>query len=243
VVVGDVHLGSAGREEEEEAFHDFLEQVPSFGTRLVVAGDLFDFWFEYRSVVPRRPFRTVARLAALAERGTAVDLVGGNHDRWGGSFWSRDLGIPFHADGSDLDLAGRRAHVRHGDGLTESRLGARVLQRVLRSPVAIAAFRALHPSVGFALADVLSETLGESNRSGAAAQQAARAQERWARTLLDRRPELALVVLGHTHVPALIEHAPGRWYLNVGQWMGDRTYAVVSAERISLCRWPERPRD
>ena len=240
MVVGDIHLGSADRA-DEAAFHDFLAAAPGIGSRLLVAGDLFDFWFEYRSVVPRRPFRTVALLAGLAARGFPVELMGGNHDRWGGTFWSRDLGIPFHPDSADLDLAGRRAHVRHGDGLTELRLGARALHRALRSPIAVGIFRALHPNLGFALADLMSATMGETNRSGPAAQAAARALEAWARGLLDRRPELDLVVAGHTHQRALVEHAPGRWYLNVGQWMVDREYAVVSAERISLLRWPERP--
>lgn len=240
VVAGDAHLG-VGDPADEGAFHDFLAAVPDIGTRLLLVGDLFDFWFEYRAVIPRRPFRTLTRLAALVERGVPVDFVAGNHDRWGGSFWSRDLGIPFHGDGADLALAGRKTCVVHGDGLSDFKLGARVLHRMLRSTVTTGIFGLLHPNLGFAIADRLSDLLGESNRSGAAADAAAHAQERWARALLDRRPEIQLVILGHTHRCALLEHAPGRWYLNAGQWMGDRHYAVITAETIRLLTWPERP--
>jgi len=241
VVVGDAHLGAAGPG-DEEAFHEFLAAAPDLGTRLLIVGDLFDFWFEYRAVIPRRPFRTLVKLAALVERGMQVDLVGGNHDRWGGSFWSRDLGIPFHREAADIILAGRTTCVVHGDGLaSDFKLGARILHRMLRSPITTAVFGALHPNLGFAIADRLSGTLGESNRSGAVADEASRLQEAWARALLDRRPEVRLVIVGHTHRRALVEHAPGRWYLNAGQWMADRQYAVISADGIALLAWPERP--
>ncbi len=240
VVVGDAHLG-VGDPADEEACHDFLAAVPDIGTRLLIVGDLFDFWFEYRAVIPRRPFRTLTRLAALVKRGIPVDFVGGNHDRWGGSFWSRDLGIPFHGDEADLALAGRKTCVVHGDGLSDFKLGARVLHRMLRSTVTTSVFRLLHPNLGFAIAERLSDLLGESNRSGAVADAAARVKEQWDRALIDRRPEVQLVILGHTHRRALLEHAPGRWYLNAGQWMGDRHYAVITAETIRLLTWPKRP--
>jgi UDP-2,3-diacylglucosamine hydrolase len=240
VVVGDAHLGSADPQ-DERAFHEFLAAVPDLGTRLLIVGDLFDFWFEYRSVIPRRPIRTLAKLVALVERGVTVELFGGNHDRWGGTFWDRDLGIPFHAGGADLTLAGRATHVVHGDGLAETKLGGRIIHRVTRHPITVGTFRALHPDLGFALAARLSGGLAEANRSEAAIAAAAAAQERWARRYLDAHPAVQLVVMGHTHRRALVEHAPGRFYLNAGQWMGDRHYAVVTAGRVQLLGWPERP--
>jgi UDP-2,3-diacylglucosamine hydrolase len=240
VVVGDAHLGSADPG-DQSAFHELLAAVPRMARRLVITGDLFDFWFEYRFVIPRRPFPTLARLAALVDAGVAVEVFGGNHDRWGGSFWRRDLGIPFHREGAELELAGRRAWVVHGDGLTETRLGGRVIHRVTRHPLTVGTFRALHPDLGFWLASRLSGGLAEANRTEGAMDLAAGAQERYARALLDRRPELALVVMAHTHRARLVEHQPGRWYLNAGQWMVDRSYAVVDEERIRLLRWPEKP--
>ena len=140
VVVGDAHLGSADPG-DERAFHAFLSAVPSLAGRLILMGDLFDFWFEYKFVIPRRPFATLARLAALVQQGVAVEVFGGNHDRWGGSFWRRDLGIPFHREGAEMELAGRRTWVIHGDGLTETKLGGRIIHRVTRHPVTVGTFR------------------------------------------------------------------------------------------------------
>jgi UDP-2,3-diacylglucosamine hydrolase len=236
VVVGDAHLGSATAA-DERAFHVFLDAVPSLARRLIIMGDLFDFWFEYRAVIPRRPFPTLARLAALVEHGVEVQFFGGNHDRWGGSFWDKDLGIPFHAEGADLDLAGRKAWVVHGDGLVETKLGGRLIHRITRHPLTVGTFRMLPPNLGFWLADRLSGGLAESNRSEEAIQGAALAQEAFALGVLDRRPELGLVVMAHTHRQRLVEHRPGRFYLNAGQWMIDRHYAVVSQTEIRLMRW------
>ncbi len=238
VVVGDAHLGSADPE-DERAFHQFLLAVPSMGRRLVIMGDLFDFWFEYRAVIPRKPFRTLARLAALVEQGVAVDFFGGNHDRWGGTFWDRDLGIPFHPEGAELVLAGRKAWVIHGDGLTETKLGGRLIHRITRHPLTVGTFRLLPPNLGFWLADRLSGGLAEANRSEEAIERASRAQEAYARSLLDRRADLGLVILAHTHRQRLVEHRPGRFYLNAGQWVKDRQYAVVDATEIKLLKWQQ----
>jgi UDP-2,3-diacylglucosamine hydrolase len=236
VVVGDAHLGSAASG-DEGAFHAFLAAVPSLARRLIIMGDLFDFWFEYRAVIPRRPFRTLARLAGLVDAGVEVQFFGGNHDRWGGSFWDRDLGIPFHAEGADLELAGRKAWVVHGDGLTETKLGGRLIHRITRHPLTVGTFRLLPPNLGFWLADRLSGGLAEANWSEEAILRAAQAQEAYARGVLDRRPELGLVIMAHTHRQRLVEHRPGRFYVNAGQWRVDRRYALVTETEIKLMRW------
>ena len=240
VVVGDAHLGSADAR-DEQAFLDFLSAVPALARRLIIMGDLFDFWFEYRAVIPRRPFRTLARLAQLVDAGVQVDFFGGNHDRWGGSFWDRDLGIPFHPGAAELTLAGRAAWVVHGDGLTETKLGGRLIHRVTRHPLTVGTFRMLPPSLGFWLADHLSGNLAEGNRTEEAIGRAAAAQERYARAVLERRPELGLVIMAHTHRQRLLEHAPGRFYLNAGQWMVDRHYALVTEKDIKLMEWDRSP--
>ncbi len=240
VIVGDSHLGPHNRA-DEPSFHEFLDAVPDLGDRLILMGDLFEFWFGYRRAIPRDSFRTVAHIARVVERGVQVEMFGGNHDRWGDSFWVHDLGIPFHTDGADLELAGRRAWVHHGDGLAEASTSSRIMHRVTRSPITIALFRAIHPDFGFKLTDKLATLLSETNKTAEAMDASAAKQERFARSVLDRRPELSLVVLAHTHRQRLVEHAPGRFYLNAGQWMTERHYAVVSAGAIWVGAWPTRP--
>ncbi|HXF94783.1 MAG TPA: UDP-2,3-diacylglucosamine diphosphatase, partial [Gemmatimonadales bacterium] len=220
------------------AFHAFLDAVPDLGDALLIAGDLFDFWFEYRSVIPRKHFPTVAKLHGLRARGLPVTFVGGNHDRWGGEFLTRDLGITFYGGEAELELAGRRAFVAHGDGLTEQHWSGALMHRVTRHPVTIALFRALHPSLGFWLADKLSGTLADNTRDPAVLDRAARAQTRFARDLLARRPELSLVVLAHTHRPTLDTLPDGRAYLNPGAWLDGGRFAIVSPDGVELRTFP-----
>ena len=96
VVVADAHLGQVPPT-VAAAFHDFLDCVPQLGDHLLINGDLFDFWFEYQAVIPRKHFPTVAKLQALRAKGIPITFVGGNHDRWGGNFLTEDLGITFYA--------------------------------------------------------------------------------------------------------------------------------------------------
>src|SRR5207244_13062701 len=131
------------------ALHRLLDAGPDWGYALLINGDLFAFWFEYRAVIPRRHFGTLVKLERVRARDVAVTLVGGNHDRWGGDFLTKDLGLAFYAGEAEIDVAGRRAFVAHGDGPTEQHWTARLMHRVTRHAATIRLFRALHPDVGF----------------------------------------------------------------------------------------------
>lgn len=233
VVVADAHLGQVPAA-TRDAFHAFLDAVPTLGDALLINGDLFDFWCEYGTVIPRKHVATIARLAALGERGVPITFIGGNHDRWGGDFFTRDLGIAYHPGEAELEIAGRRAWVTHGDGLTEQHWSARLLHHVLRHRATVAAFRVLHPAVGFWLADRLSGVLADTTRDRAVLDRAQQAQAGFARDLLQRRPDLALVVMAHTHRPALEVRPDGRTYLNPGAWLDGYRYAVVTPASVDL---------
>ena len=233
VVVADAHLGQVPPA-TQAAFHAFLDAVPDLGDALLVNGDLFDFWFEWSRVIPRRHFATVAKLHALRQRGIPVTFVGGNHDRWGGDFLTRDLGIPFYAGEAELELAGRRTFVAHGDGLTEQHWSAKLMHRLTRHPITIALFRTLHPSLGIRLIEALSGPLGNHTRDPAVLDRAAAAQQEWANRLLARRPELSLVIMAHTHRPVVETLPDGRVYLNPGAFLDGGRYAVVTGEAVEL---------
>lgn len=232
VVVGDAHLGAvpAG---VEEALLDFLEQVPAEGDGLLVNGDLFDFWFAWRRAIPRGGFRVASALTQLARR-IPVYMTGGNHDRWGDSFWDRDAGIRFGAEGVRFKVGARETLAVHGDGLTEQHWPARLIHRITRSRVTIATFRSLPPDFGFWLVDHLSGRLADSTRDAAVLDRAAIAQAAWAEARLRAEPALGLLIMGHTHRVALGEIAPGQTYLNPGAWLDDLKYAVAGESGVEL---------
>jgi UDP-2,3-diacylglucosamine hydrolase len=236
-IASDVHLGAVPRT-TEQAFVSFLEHVGAEGSALLIAGDLFDFWFEYGEIVHGKHFRVLGALARLVEAGIPVTLAGGNHDAWGGPFLRDEVGVVFHRDPFRTTIAARPALVAHGDGLGTGDVKYRVLKRVLRSPLTVGAFRALHPELGLRVARAVSKThdhaaCGDSRgRSGFL--------ERWARARLAEDASLRIVVCGHSHEAARVEVEPERWYLNAGEWLRSCTYYRVAEDAApELLRWPD----
>ena len=225
-LTSDAHLGALPPD-REEAFLSWLEHAGDVASRIVINGDLFDFWFEYGSVIPRGFTRVLGILRSIVDSGVPVLLMGGNHDWWGGSYLRDEVGIEFHQDPLVLDLAGRRTFLAHGDGLGRGDLGYRFLRLVLRGRLTRWAFRWLHPDVGAWVARTVSMT--EHREGGPSQADKARSDilHQWAREKLEKEPSLELVVLGHTHVPILDEVGEGRFYLNAGDWLHHRSYAVL----------------
>jgi UDP-2,3-diacylglucosamine hydrolase len=232
VIVGDAHLGAVP-EQIEHALLDFLDRVPSLGDGLLVNGDLFDFWFAWRRAIPRGGFRVASALAQLARR-IPVFMTGGNHDRWGDSFWDRDAGVHFGAEGIPIRVGAMNAFAIHGDGLAEQHWSARLMHRITRSRITIAAFRSLPPDFGFWLVDHLSGKLADTTRDGSVLDRAAVAQAAWAESYLQQHAEIGLLILGHTHRAALKEVGAGRRYLNPGAWLDGLQYAVATDHGAEL---------
>ncbi|HSM36092.1 MAG TPA: UDP-2,3-diacylglucosamine diphosphatase [Longimicrobiales bacterium] len=240
-IASDVHLGAVPRATERR-FVAFLEHVGAEGRALLLNGDVFDFWFEYGSIVPGRHLRVLGALAALADAGVAVTFVGGNHDAWGGRYLEEEVGMRVVDGPTRLTLAGRPALVAHGDGLGGGDLGYRVLRAVIRSRPAIWGFRALHPELGARLARFVSST--EARLDPDARYTAARSDAllAWARERLAEQPDLHWVVCGHAHAPRLEEVQPGRWYANAGDWLTHDTYVRIDDGTPRLLAWPDRGR-
>lgn len=235
-IASDIHLGAVPRN-TERAFVDFLEHVGAHGRSLLLVGDLFDFWFEYGSVIPGKQFRVLAALAELVESGMPVTLMGGNHDAWGGRFLREEVGVSFYPDQLRTEIGGRSALVAHGDGVGRGDLKYRMLKALLRSRFTVGAFRMLHPELGLRLAGVASTTEGKVGHD-LAARGRARYIEEWARGRLREEPDLELVICGHSHLPAVLEVEPGRYYLNAGDWIQRDTYITVSpGTPPELRRW------
>jgi UDP-2,3-diacylglucosamine hydrolase len=235
VNVQDAHLGAAPPA-TDEALMDFLAQGPALGDALLVNGDLFDFWFAYRRAIPRRGFLVAAELARLARK-IPVLMTGGNHDRWGDSFWERDAGVQFSAESLAFTIGGRRALAIHGDGIAEQHWGGRLIHRITRHPISAFLFRSVPPDLGFRLVDRMSTRLADSTRDEAILDRAARSQLQWAQDRLQGDPALELLIMGHTHRPALETLPSGATYTNPGAWMDGHRYAVATGQRVELHRW------
>ena len=239
-LASDVHLGVA-TPETERAFLAWLEHCGAEASRVIINGDLFDFWFEYRSVIPRGHARVLGSLSSLVDAGVPVLLMGGNHDWWGGDFLTTEIGVDFLQEPAILELQGRKTFLAHGDGLGSGDLGYRFLRLVLRGSLTRFAFRWLHPDLGAWVARKASNTSLYPDGPSEKQLNRARFLEDWAIGKLSASPELDMVILGHTHVPVLKEVSPGKLYLNPGDWLVNRSYAVLSpAEVPRLQIWGEK---
>lgn len=232
VVLSDAHLGAVGPE-VEEALVAFLDTVPTLGDCLLVNGDLFDFWFSYRRVIPRQGFHVAAALSRVRQR-IPVVMTGGNHDRWGEDFWQRDLAIAFHPIEVRFGIGSREVLAIHGDGLTEQYWTAQLMYHLTRSRLTIALWKAMHPDWGFWLVDKMSRGLGYGTRASTVLDAAAEKQRVWAERKLDEEPSVGLIVMGHTHRPTVVDTADGRQYLNPGAWMEGFRYAIATEHGATL---------
>jgi UDP-2,3-diacylglucosamine hydrolase len=236
-IASDIHLGAVP-DSTERAFLSFLRHVGAEGGALLLAGDLFDFWFEWGEVIPARHFRVLAALAELVEAGVPVTYAGGNHDAWGGRFLTEEVGLRFHLEPFRMELGGRTALVAHGDGLGRGDLTYRLLKKLLRSRLTVGGFRVLHPELGMRFARYVSTTESKT-ADDAGVVGRTRFLEEWAAERLAAEPDIDLVVCGHAHRPVLQEHGENRWYINSGDWLTHFSYVIVpQGGPPQLQRWP-----
>jgi UDP-2,3-diacylglucosamine hydrolase len=240
IVISDAHLGAAPAD-NEAALLQFMTEIPNRTEDLLINGDLFDFWFEYDTVILSRHFRVLRALADIVDSGVRIRMLGGNHDSWGGQFLAEEIGIELLHGPIRMEVGGRRAFVAHGDGLGGGDWGYRALKSVIRSRPAKTAFRQVHPDWSARVIRLVSRTESRHGLSDdSESHERANRLREMARELLTSEPDLDLVILGHCHQPELLETSPGRYYLNAGDWVHHCTWAEVSTDHIQLNRWNPR---
>ncbi len=245
-VVSDVHLGAVP-DATERSFRAFLDHAAREASGLLINGDLFEFGVAYRSVVPRKHVRVLAKLADVVEAGVPVYFVGGNHDHaeWGGEALE-EIGVKILPDPTVMEIGGRRALITHGDavgaGATARR--ERIERRIARSRVFVTFLRLLHPDWVARIQPYTTSTRRQVRRheagDGGGPKTRAPEIEAWTRERLQEDPSLDLVVAGHAHVPALVEVEPGRYYLNAGDWITQSSYLDIPWEGMPQLRWWKR---
>jgi len=228
-VFSDAHLGAASAERERGLVSFLRSRIGQPGS-LVVNGDLFDFWFEWKSVIPRSSFRALAALSDLRDAGLPILWIAGNHDCWGGEILRDDIGVDYHVGAWNGLLAGWKSRVEHGDGLREKEdRGYRAVRPIMRNPLAIKAFRALHPDWASSLAN---------GSSGASRTYRSRDEGRGLRAIamneLEKDRDLDLLIYGHSHVAALERSQSGGVFANAGSWLDAPTYLKITPETIEL---------
>jgi len=239
VFFADAHLGMPGEEPgHAEKVAAFLRRLRGRTGHLYIVGDLFDFWFEYGSVVPNTAPHVVFELYNLVRSGTPVTLFGGNHDYWLGSYLSESVGVRIVTDGLAVEHQGRSIYMHHGDGLYPDDRGYRMLKRVLRNPVSIFLFRLLHPDLARKIASLSSKV----SRNHVSPPESAERHKELLRKIADARlgSGYDAVVYGHSHIPLVEQREKGTLVL-LGDWITHDTYVVLENGEFTLHEWNETP--
>jgi len=237
----DVHLGFGSREAEkarENRLLAFLEAVRPHTEQLFILGDLFDFWFDYRTVIPRGFHRTLAALQAYTDGGRPVHYLVGNHDCWMGDFFATEIGARVYEEPFEIALQGKRLLLHHGDGLAQKDLGYRLIKPVLRSKFNRALYRWLHPDIGVRLARGSSRSSREYTSTKDYGESPG--MEEFARRRIEGGVDY--VLMGHLHTPVYKPMGSGA-YVNLGDWMEHSTYAVLDSGVLTLKTWSAEARD
>jgi UDP-2,3-diacylglucosamine hydrolase len=231
----DVHLGLSTHETEklkENRLLGFLKSIGPKTDSLFILGDLFDFWFEYRTVIPKGFHRTLAALQEFTDRGVKVHYLAGNHDFWMGEFFQTELGMDLHFEPFEMMVDGKRIFFHHGDGLAKNDTGYKLIKPVLRNKFNIGLYRWLHPDLGVTLARGSSRTSRSYTSHKHYGEEEGMLE--FARERIAQGTDI--VMMGHRHRPNVVAIDNGT-YMNLGDWITYNTYAELADGTVALKAW------
>jgi UDP-2,3-diacylglucosamine hydrolase len=234
----DNHLGAPNQKASmvrEKRFVSWLNDIKDDAAAVFLIGDLFDFWFEYKTVVPKGFTRTLGKLAEISDSGLPVYYFVGNHDLWMNDYFNEELGIPVFHKPQDFKLGDATFFIGHGDGLGPKDKGYKRMKKVFTNPFFKWLFRWLHPDIGVRLAQYLSvknklisgdedaHFLGEENEWLA----------QYSRRKLEEKHR-DYFVFGHRHLPLEIQLQNNSMYFNLGDWINYYTYGEFDGTHFSI---------
>lgn len=239
----DFHLGIPSREESfqrEQRLVRWLNQIKNDCEALFIVGDIFDFWFEYKLVVPKGFVRLQAKIAEFTDAGIPVHFFHGNHDLWQFGYFEEELGVKVHKEPKVFNLLGKDFYIGHGDGLGSGQYKFKLILWIYRNWFFQRLFAFFHPSIGIGLANWFSHQSKLKTFDGNFkfyGEEEHLIQH--CRQLLKQGKRYPYYIFGHRHLPMEYELEPNARYVNLGDWIGFNTYAVFDGENLMLQKFEE----
>lgn len=232
----DFHLGIPSREESqkrERKIVRWLEHVSKDASAIFLLGDIFDFWFEYKSVIPKGFIRFQAKLVELKDRGIPIHLFVGNHDLWMRDYFSAELNIPVHYHPVVLEIGDKKLFVGHGDGLGPGDQTYKITKAIFTNPFCKWLFKWIHPDIGVALANYWSK------KSRIAPEKEKFINEEKERLLtyckqVQKSTPHDYYVFGHRHLPLELRVSDNSTYFNLGEWITQCNYLKFDGAKATL---------
>ena len=236
--LSDFHLGAPNAVESlkrEKRIVQFLDAIKNDAQQIFIVGDMFDFWFEYKLVVPRGYTRLLGKLAELTDFGIKIHFFAGNHDMWMRDYFQNELNIPVYYQPTPFEFNGKKFLIGHGDGQGPGDQGYKFLKKLFRNPLCQWMFGILPPYFGLGIANYFSKKsrelasqkvevfLGEENE--------------WliiyCKEVLQKE-QYDYFIFGHRHLPIDFTLNENSRYINLGEWINYDSYAVFNGETTEL---------
>ncbi|WP_298488052.1 UDP-2,3-diacylglucosamine diphosphatase [uncultured Maribacter sp.] len=234
----DNHLGAPTMEQSmprEKKFVAWLDTIKEDAAAIFLLGDMFDFWMEYKTVIPKGFTRTLGKLAELSDAGIPIFYFVGNHDLWMSGYFEEELNIPVFHTTQQFKLNDTSFFIGHGDGLGPDDKGFKRMKKVFTNPFAKWLFRWLHPDIGVRLGQYLS--VKNKLISGDDDVKFLGEEKEWLVQYAKRKLETKhydYFVFGHRHLPLEIDLNGKSTYVNLGDWISYYTYGVFDGTALSL---------
>jgi len=234
----DQHFGAPNQvksKKREQLFIHWLDRIKEDATEIFLLGDLFDFWFEYKTVVPKGFIRVLGKLAELKDSGIKIYFFVGNHDLWMRDYFETELDIPVYHYPKDFMFNNKTFLIGHGDGLGPGDKSYKLMKKVFKNPFSKWLYRWLHPDLGVRVAQYLSlknryisgdedlAFLGEDKED-----LIVYCKEVYTKKKYD------YFLFGHRHLPMEIDIAENSKYINTGDWITHFSYAIFDGDKLTL---------
>ena len=234
----DLHLGVPNKTESllrEKKFVRWLDYIKAEAEVLFILGDLFDFWFEYKNVVPKGFTRLLGKISELSDLGIEVIFFTGNHDMWMFGYFEAELNIKIIRQPKAFTISQKRFYIAHGDGLGPGDKGYKLLKKIFTNRLCQKAFAAMPPAWGFFLAQYFSGKSREVNQIKDI--HFLGEDKEW--LIIHSKEVLAKThfdyfIYGHRHLPMKLSLTDNSAYVNLGDWIANFSYAVWDGKEIEL---------
>lgn len=239
--LSDFHLGAPDAEKSllrEKKIVSFLENIRNDAEEIFILGDIFDFWYEYKYVVPKGFVRLLGKLAQLSDAGIKIRVFIGNHDMWMKDYFEKELNIPVYYEPATFEYNEKKFYIGHGDGLGPGDRGYKFIKKIFRNPVCRWFFGWLHPTVGISIANYFSRR--SRVKTGDTDEHFLGEDNEWliiyCKEIL-QKDFYDFFIFGHRHYPIDFKLPKNSRYVNLGDWIKNFTYAVFNGNDVQLEKW------
>ncbi len=236
--VSDFHLGldvvDSSRDRELKIVN-WLKSIQPEPGNLYIVGDIFDYWFEYKTAIPKGYIKFISQLNVMCDLGWNIEFFTGNHDMWQFRYFEDELGIITHKSPIDIRLQGKRMIIGHGDGLGPGDQSYKIVKSIFSNRLCQRLYGSLHPNIGLKIMKYISS---KSDRENDLYKSWQGADQEWLAQYCERHPsrdDIDYFIFGHRHLVIDYELKNGKSrYINIGDWIHHRSYAKLENGNISI---------